>query len=202
MAQQACCAQRIWCKESSLLSESVLEEQGSGDSLISKLLRWLVAAVIIGNISSKSIRSSLVAPAISNTDTLQSLLKHIKIRQGETGSNDYYSVAKALAAIILHLQHLLGMSCSVLPSVVSALCLLLSEIFDSTGIQRIYLSIYLWFQICGIFALHFFFFNGAFQCSFANAFQHGSKYGLIRIIVCSAFCNLSAFRCVLVRIGW
>lgn len=133
MAQQACTTQTFWCKESSLHSESVLEEHECEDSLISKLLRWLIASVILRKISSKTIKSSSVSPAISSTDTLQTLLEHIKITQGQSRANDYYSIAEALAVIILHLENLLGMNYSVLPSVISALCLLLPKVFDSTG---------------------------------------------------------------------
>ncbi|XXG86023.1 hypothetical protein AAC387_Pa11g1011 [Persea americana] len=132
MAQQACATQTCWCKESCLHSESVLEEQECEDSLISKLLRWLIASVILQKISSKTVRSSSVSPAISSTDTLQTLLEHIKISQGQSRANDYYSSAEALAVIILHLGNLLGMYYSVLPSVISALCLLLPNVFDST----------------------------------------------------------------------
>ncbi|GMH25511.1 hypothetical protein Nepgr_027354 [Nepenthes gracilis] len=94
------------------------------DSLMSKLLRWLTASVILCKISHKyngSDSSFLLRKP--NMATLLSLVKYFENECGETmsvsGSKDM------LAAAIVYLQQLLGMKCKLLSSVVTALSLLL-----------------------------------------------------------------------------
>ncbi|KAI8031787.1 Uncharacterized protein C14G10.02 [Camellia lanceoleosa] len=101
-----------------------LEEQQSEDSLISTLLRWLTASVIVGRLSwrSNDLDSNLVRER-SGLETLQSLLEHSKKGCGENQTG--FGCEEMLAASIFYLQQLLGMDCRLLPSVVSALCLLL-----------------------------------------------------------------------------
>ncbi|GMP22619.1 hypothetical protein CsSME_00000555 [Camellia sinensis var. sinensis] len=101
-----------------------LEEQQSEDSLISTLLRWLTASVIVGRLSwrSNDLDSNLVLER-SGLETLQSLLEHSKKGCGENQTG--FGCEEMLAASIFYLQQLLGMDCRLLPSVVSALCLLL-----------------------------------------------------------------------------
>nr|QFX66112.1 2-oxoglutarate-dependent dioxygenase AOP3-like protein [Camellia sinensis] len=101
-----------------------LEEQQSEDSLISTLLRWLTASVIVGRLSwrSNDLDSNLVLER-SGLGTLQSLLEHSKKGCGENQTG--FGCEEMLAASIFYLQQLLGMDCRLLPSVVSALCLLL-----------------------------------------------------------------------------
>ncbi|XP_042478161.1 uncharacterized protein LOC122059441 isoform X2 [Macadamia integrifolia] len=100
------------------------EKEQCEDSLISKLLRWITASVILGRVSTNSYLAKTISSQISNIETLQSLLDHIKKGNGESRASSYDN-DKALAAMILYLQQLLGSKCSVLPSVISALCLLL-----------------------------------------------------------------------------
>ncbi|KAM7486761.1 hypothetical protein LguiA_002770 [Lonicera macranthoides] len=99
------------------------EEEHSEDSLISKLLRWLTASVILGRKSNYLV--SNFPKERNSAQTLQSLLENTKKRSrenhcGVVSSEEIYSGA------IFYLQQLLGMNCTVLPSSVSALCLLLS----------------------------------------------------------------------------
>ncbi|XP_043690978.1 uncharacterized protein LOC122641755 isoform X2 [Telopea speciosissima] len=100
------------------------EKEQCEDSLMSKLLRWITASVILGRVSTKSCLAKTISSQISNVETLQSLLDHIKKGNGESRESSYGN-DKALAAMILYLLQLLGSNCRVLPSVISALCLLL-----------------------------------------------------------------------------
>ncbi|KAL3834336.1 hypothetical protein ACJIZ3_009072 [Penstemon smallii] len=84
------------------------------DSLVSKLLRWLTASVTLGCKISKLKSSSFL-----ERPTLQSLLEFHEEGFGENAGYDI------LAVSIIYLLQLLGFSHGFLPSVVSALCLLL-----------------------------------------------------------------------------
>uniref|UniRef100_A0A5B6YI04 Nucleolar pre-ribosomal-associated protein 1 N-terminal domain-containing protein n=1 Tax=Davidia involucrata TaxID=16924 RepID=A0A5B6YI04_DAVIN len=101
------------------------EEGQSEDSLISKLLRWLTASVVLGRLSWKSndLDSNHISER-SNPKTLQSLFEHIEKQCMKNNKSDF-GCEEILATAIFYLQQLLGMNCSVVPSVVSALCLLL-----------------------------------------------------------------------------
>ncbi|XP_010278715.1 PREDICTED: uncharacterized protein LOC104612823 [Nelumbo nucifera] len=107
------------------------EEEQYEESLVSKILRWITASVIVGKISLKVYKiNTSTSPGIK---TLQSLLECIKNGYGERRENNYGN-KKALVATILYLQQLLGLNGEVLPSVVSAICLLLlSNASNSTG---------------------------------------------------------------------
>ncbi|KAF8026216.1 hypothetical protein BT93_F2887 [Corymbia citriodora subsp. variegata] len=105
------------------------EEEICEDSLASKLLRWLVASVIHGKLSDRSTYMDAKYSERSDPKMLNSLLQFIKeTRRGRSLNTS--GTGKALAAAILYLQQLLGTDCRVLPSVVSALCLLLYDSGD------------------------------------------------------------------------
>ncbi|OVA06085.1 hypothetical protein BVC80_91g1 [Macleaya cordata] len=102
-----------------------LGEQPCKETLISKLLRWVTASVILGRISKKSCKMNSSSESVE-VENLQLLLENLNKEQSDSeGQEDDWSNDVALAATILHLQQLLGMNCKVLQSVVSALCLLL-----------------------------------------------------------------------------
>ncbi|GAV68651.1 Npa1 domain-containing protein [Cephalotus follicularis] len=103
-----------------VISEKALCEE----SLISKLQRWLIASVILGKILCKLDNMKPKILERSNFETLQSLIKSLGDGCGEHNKSKSHC-EKILAATILYLQQHLGMRCKVLPSVVSALCLLL-----------------------------------------------------------------------------
>jgi nucleolar pre-ribosomal-associated protein 1 len=116
-------AQMLQFKESHPRFTISLEEEVYEDSLMSKLLRWLSAAVILGKLSWKS---NDLGPEFSNRSklgTLQSLLDLIGNPSGESIQNRF-GCEDLLASTIFYLQQLLGINCRVLPSVISALCLL------------------------------------------------------------------------------
>ncbi|KAG9454065.1 hypothetical protein H6P81_006969 [Aristolochia fimbriata] len=108
-------------------------EQQSQDSLISKILRWLTASVIVGKVS-KNLSKRLASPYPGNSkvETLHSLLENVKSGEAESRQEDF-SVNRALAVVILYLQQLLGTNYDLLVSVVSALCLLLLGFVDCKG---------------------------------------------------------------------
>ncbi|XP_022850181.1 uncharacterized protein LOC111372195 isoform X4 [Olea europaea var. sylvestris] len=97
------------------------EKEEPEDSLVSKLLRWLTASVILRKISCKFNTDNIWEQ--SNINNLQSLLECLEKRFGENEVG--YGCGEILAASIFYLQQLLGVNHRLLPSVVSALCLLL-----------------------------------------------------------------------------
>ncbi|KAK2639656.1 hypothetical protein Ddye_027451 [Dipteronia dyeriana] len=110
-----------------MISEDALVEE----SLTSKLLRWLVASVILGKLSEKLDDSK------RPHTTLLSLLENVE--KGCRGINkSRFDCGNILAAAVVHLQQNLGMHCRVLPSVVSALFLLIisdvSECVESNSV--------------------------------------------------------------------
>ncbi|CAH9077203.1 unnamed protein product [Cuscuta europaea] len=102
-------------------SLNVFSEKDKENSLMSKLLRWLTASVILGKISYNLIKlESLERSKLIN---LQSLLEW----NGKTycdSNKDFACQEITLAAAIFYMQQLLGSNYKLLPSVVSALCLL------------------------------------------------------------------------------
>ncbi|KAJ7963838.1 Nucleolar pre-ribosomal-associated protein 1 [Quillaja saponaria] len=122
-ALQSDSAKRFLSKDTHLYFTRNSGEEPTEDSLVSKLLRWLTASIIIGKLSWKS---NNVLPEFSeplNLRTLHSLLEHIKDTSDQKNAN--IIGCKKLAAIIFYLHQLLGTNCRMLSSVVSALCLLL-----------------------------------------------------------------------------
>lgn len=99
------------------------EETPSEESLISKLLRWLVASVILGKLSRKLDVNAELSEK-SSFKTLQNLLENVEKGCGESNRLGF-DCEEVLALSIFYLQQLLGMNFTVLPSVVSSLSLLL-----------------------------------------------------------------------------
>ncbi|KAH7839306.1 hypothetical protein Vadar_002434 [Vaccinium darrowii] len=105
-------------------SAILLEREQSEDSLLSKLLRWLTASVILGRLSLRFEKSNL--------ETLHSLLELDKKGCGE--SQFGFGCEEILAACIFGLLPLLGMGCRLIPSVVASLSLLLfSDLLNLAG---------------------------------------------------------------------
>ncbi|EMS50591.1 hypothetical protein TRIUR3_05504 [Triticum urartu] len=112
------------CKQKSAVEMSC-EEPLNNECLLSKILRWLVASVILGRISriSPEKRGGL-ATSTNSPGTLQSFLNH----SSETVEMvDSHVADEALAAIILYLQGHVKKKSDTLPSVVTALSLLLLD---------------------------------------------------------------------------
>lgn len=112
----------------SSLSKTCLEEEEQEDSLVSTLLRWLVASVILSRVSCSDDNSD--RRFVLNRETLLSFMRCSKNKCGQNklsrSSRELsHSAREILAAVIFHLQQLLGMKCRVLPSVVAALSMLL-----------------------------------------------------------------------------
>ncbi|KAL8159958.1 LOW QUALITY PROTEIN: hypothetical protein V2J09_001495, partial [Rumex salicifolius] len=93
------------------------------DSFSSKLLRWLVASVILGRISS-NLDDLYFTGERTSIDSLLSFMKQFSLENRNAGTEEVSSV---LAAVIFHLQQLIGTKCSVLSSVVAALSILLFQ---------------------------------------------------------------------------
>ncbi|WOL03409.1 hypothetical protein Cni_G12129 [Canna indica] len=101
------------------------KEQQENESLISKLLRWLTASVILGSISKRSFNIKTEFSLRKSTfETLQSLLDFITKEESNSGEENF-NCNEALAVLILYLQQVLGKSSADLRSVIFALCLLL-----------------------------------------------------------------------------
>lgn len=92
------------------------------ESLVSKLLRWLTASVILGKISSKS--SKLNNGSISEIPTLDSLQSWLRCPEKKIGENTGNG-EDILSVSIFYLIQLLDFGDRLLPSAVSAICLLL-----------------------------------------------------------------------------
>ncbi|KAI3799706.1 hypothetical protein L1987_35005 [Smallanthus sonchifolius] len=108
----------LWTVSVALQSKG--SDEQTNDSLISKLLRWLTATVILAKPSQQSgdvghkynLENSF-------PETLQSFL------EAEWSVNRVASGSELLAATIYYLHQILGRKCQVFTSVVSSLCLLL-----------------------------------------------------------------------------
>ncbi|PIA27458.1 hypothetical protein AQUCO_07700016v1 [Aquilegia coerulea] len=132
-------SKKIWSKESDCCLKEICGKQVCEESQMSILLRWATASVILGNISRKSLKKVFL-PERTNIKSLQMLLELREKMNGEVEGNDREASGiqcrnnEVLAATILYLQQLLGINCKVLPSVISALCLLLlSHATRNTG---------------------------------------------------------------------
>ncbi|PRQ31780.1 hypothetical protein RchiOBHm_Chr5g0039221 [Rosa chinensis] len=102
------------------------EKEVYKNSLISKLLCWLTATVILGKLDWTS---SDVDPEFSkclNLKSMQSSITHADKACGERGRNGY-GCEEILASAILYLQQLSGTNYEMLPSVAAAPSLLLSS---------------------------------------------------------------------------
>ncbi|KAE8719932.1 DEAD-box ATP-dependent RNA helicase 32 [Hibiscus syriacus] len=120
-------------QESGLHIPIVSREASHEESFTSKLLRWLTASIIHGKLSWNSNSSTSKVCARSNLRTLQSLMEYVA-KEDKEGNKRSRDLEEMLAAQMIYLQQSLGINCSVLPSVVSALSLLLlSDDSKSTG---------------------------------------------------------------------
>lgn len=114
----------LWAISSALRAESAKPprskasgEEQLDESLVSKLLRWLSASVILGSLAKRSDGSDLKTG--SSLEDLMSSLAQEKRSQDRVGCEEF------LASAILFLQQLVTTNYDALPSVVSALSILL-----------------------------------------------------------------------------
>ncbi|XVF79543.1 hypothetical protein PTKIN_Ptkin14bG0231500 [Pterospermum kingtungense] len=112
------------CKESGLYLPVVSEEASHVESLTLKLLRWLTASIIHGKLSQNFNDWNAKFSDGSSSKTLQSLLDYVA-KQDKEGIKSSCHFEEMLAAQVFYLQQSLAVNCGALPSVVSALCLLL-----------------------------------------------------------------------------
>ncbi|MQM09947.1 hypothetical protein Taro_042833 [Colocasia esculenta] len=111
-----------------------LEEHPREEPVFSKLLRWITASINLGSVSDRyNERKMSFCLEESKADTLQLRLRRVMRKDFENEEHCFHS-NEDLAAIILHLQYLLRMECAASPSIVSALCLLLSGT-NQTGLS-------------------------------------------------------------------
>uniref|UniRef100_A0A0E0KVH8 Nucleolar pre-ribosomal-associated protein 1 N-terminal domain-containing protein n=1 Tax=Oryza punctata TaxID=4537 RepID=A0A0E0KVH8_ORYPU len=124
------------CDEQRSVLKMPHEEPLKNECLLSKMLRWLVASIILGKISCISHEKcgDLTRDA-SSFGSLQSFLNYTYEKVETVGS---HSADEALAIIILFLQKHLKMNRDFLPSVVAALCLLLLDRSTKQGSNHVY----------------------------------------------------------------
>lgn len=127
-------AKMLQHKESHQCFAIIPEQELQEDSLISKLSRWLTASVILGKLDWKSNDLEPEIPKMSNIKTLQSLMVHFESACREN-SQSSYGCEEMLASAILYLQQLAGTDYKMLPSVTTALSLLLSDASIFAGIM-------------------------------------------------------------------
>ncbi|KAL6651997.1 hypothetical protein ACP70R_010922 [Stipagrostis hirtigluma subsp. patula] len=101
------------------------EEPVRNESLLSKILRWLVASVILGRISSISHENS--GDLARSTNSLETLRLFLNDAYERVETIDSCSANDTLAIIIIYLQNHVQKNSDSLPSVVMALCLLLLD---------------------------------------------------------------------------
>ncbi|GFQ04880.1 nucleolar pre-ribosomal-associated protein 1 [Phtheirospermum japonicum] len=117
---------------------AVSGKQQPKESLVSKLLRWLTASVILGNISRKL--NKLNSDSFLERPSLYSLRSWLGCDEKGFRENAMCGCEDILAASIFYLLQQVGFSHRFLPSAVSALCLLLlsdssSELESLVGTQ-------------------------------------------------------------------
>ncbi|GAY59333.1 hypothetical protein CUMW_193750 [Citrus unshiu] len=119
-------------RESHLHLRNMLEDAPFEESLTSKLLRWPFASVILGKLFGKlDIPGSKLSK--SSYETLNSLFQDFGNKCVENNKSRF-DCKEILAAAIFYLQQLLGLCCGGLPSVISALSLLLlSDVSEYAG---------------------------------------------------------------------
>ncbi|KAB8097029.1 hypothetical protein EE612_025668, partial [Oryza sativa] len=114
------------CDEQRSVLKMPHEEPLKNECLLSKMLRWLVASIILGKISCISHeKCGDLTRDPNNFGSLESFLNYTYDEKVETVGS--HSADEALAIIILYLQKHLKMNRDFLPSVVAALCLLLLD---------------------------------------------------------------------------
>lgn len=131
-------SQKLMENESCVYSVKDSGEEPYKSSLVSKLLRWLTASVIIGKLYQRSDDMDPKFAVSQNFKSLNSLLEHVENISIQRNENKFGG-EELLASTIFYLQLLLGVNYEVLPSVVSALCLLLFGASDSAGIPTLYI---------------------------------------------------------------
>ncbi|OMP06680.1 hypothetical protein COLO4_07980 [Corchorus olitorius] len=112
------------CKESGLYLPVISEKASQKESLTLKLLRWLTVSIIHGKLSSYFDDWTAKFSDRSNLKTLQSLLECVA-NGDEKGNKSSFDCKELVAGQVFYLQQCLGTNCGALPSVVSALCILL-----------------------------------------------------------------------------
>ncbi|KAI3986665.1 hypothetical protein MKX01_014203 [Papaver californicum] len=132
--------EKVVPRDSELQSTTSFGEQQSKNTLLSTLLRWVAASVILGRISRTSCKIDTFSlesrtksrKEYTKEESLQSLLDNLREWQYKgiddeyvEGREDDPSNIVGLAVTILYLQQLLGMNDKVIQPVVSALSLLL-----------------------------------------------------------------------------
>uniref|UniRef100_A0A0A9CSM8 URB1 C-terminal domain-containing protein n=1 Tax=Arundo donax TaxID=35708 RepID=A0A0A9CSM8_ARUDO len=103
--------------------EMSCEEPVRNESLLSKVLRWLVASILLGRMSSISHEKS--GDLVQSTNSLGTLLSFLENAYERVETVGSCSANDTLAVIILYLQDHVQKNSDSLPSVVLALCLLL-----------------------------------------------------------------------------
>ncbi|XP_019455735.1 PREDICTED: uncharacterized protein LOC109356706 isoform X2 [Lupinus angustifolius] len=121
-AIQSDSSRRLRSNGSHIFSANTLWEESHENSLVSKFLRWLAASIIIGKLYQKSNDVDSGFAETQNLDSLHSLLLQVENTSGQRHDTKIGS-EKLLASTIFYLQQL-GINHEVLPSVVTALCLL------------------------------------------------------------------------------
>lgn len=101
-----------------------MEKEESDSSLLSKLLHWLTASVILGRLSWQSGDEGSKCD-FESSGTLQSFMEAGWLVGGVNRAESESGNEELLAGIIYYLQQILGKKCKVLTSVVCSLCLLL-----------------------------------------------------------------------------
>ncbi|KAL5081818.1 hypothetical protein RYX36_010239 [Vicia faba] len=116
-------SQRLRSNESRIFVKKELGEESRDDSLVSKFLRWLTASVINGKLHQKSNDIYSGFTETHKLESMHSLLVHVEITSGQRHDINI-GCEELLASTIFYLQLLPGINQELLPSVVSALCLL------------------------------------------------------------------------------
>ncbi|CAI8619493.1 unnamed protein product [Vicia faba] len=116
-------SQRLRSNESRIFVKKELGEESRDDSLVSKFLRWLTASVINGKLHKKSNDIYSGFTETHKLESLHSLLVHVENTSGQRHDINI-GCEELLASTIFYLQLLPGINQELLPSVVSALCLL------------------------------------------------------------------------------
>lgn len=115
---------------------AMFTEESTEENLTAKLLRWLTASVILGRLSRKS--SDVVYSCHFERSKLYTLESLLNYREKGSGDNQGApGCIEILAVSIFYLQQLVGIHYKLLPSVVSALCLLLFSVPSAAGDSKL-----------------------------------------------------------------
>lgn len=116
-------SQRLRSNESHIFVKKELREESHDDSLVSKFLRWITASVINEKLHQKSNDIYSGFAETHKLESLHSLLVHVENTSGQRHDINI-GCEELLASTIFYLHLLPGINQELLPSVVSALCLL------------------------------------------------------------------------------